>query len=85
MSLLPSGSLGSVVQEVSVGRVTSAPGTRSRGLHSSQKGEPSPPRVPRPASALTFLRFAVRPERTAFDLREESPPAAKGGACVPFE
>ncbi|CAK7299696.1 60S ribosomal protein L10a [Vulpes lagopus] len=39
-SRLLSGILGSVVQEVSVGRVASAPGTRGRGLHSSAKAFP---------------------------------------------
>lgn len=59
MSLLPLGILGSVVQEVSVGRVTSGPGTRGRGLLSSRKGEPPLPRALLPASTLTFLRFVV--------------------------
>lgn len=57
-SQLLSGILGSVVQEVSVGTDTSVPGTRGRGLHSSRKGELSPPRVPVPAFTLPFLRFA---------------------------
>ena len=63
MSVLLAGILGSVVREVSVGRVTSGSGTRGRGLRSSRKGEPSVCRSPLSASTVTFLRLVVGQQR----------------------
>lgn len=85
MFLLPSGILGSVVQELSAGRVTSAPGIRGLGLHSSWKGEPSPPRAPLPALTPPFLRFAAGQRRAGRPPRGREPTCGQGRARVPLE
>lgn len=95
--MLPSGILGSVVQDVSVDRVASAPGTGGRGLHSSAKGEPSvfenPPgsrsdlaslrRGPMALWPSTLGKRIRRRRRAGFVFPLNELRGVQGSACIP--